>query len=98
MCGVEVSCFVECVLSEVCDLVECGVCEIILLGQNVNVYYGDGFKGGMWFLVDLIWEFDKVDGLECICFIISYLNDMQDDLIVVYGECSKLMLYLYLLV
>lgn len=47
-------------------------------------------------MADLIWELDKVDGLERIRFTTSHPNDMQDDLIAAHGECSKLMPYLHL--
>ena len=94
--GAEVSRPAERVLNEARDLVERGVREITLLGQNVNAYHGDGPKGGTWSLADLIWELDKVDGLERIRFTTSHPNDMQDDLIAAHGECAKLMPYLHL--
>ena len=94
--GAEVSRPVERVLSEARDLVERGVREITLLGQNVNAYHGDGPNGTTWSLADLIWELDKVDGLERIRFTTSHPNDMQDDLIAAHGECKKLMPYLHL--
>ena len=94
--GAEVSRPVERVLSEARDLVERGVREITLLGQNVNAYHGDGPNGATWSLADLIWELDKVDGLERIRFTTSHPNDMQDDLIAAHGECKKLMPYLHL--
>ena len=94
--GAEVSRPAERVLNEARDLVERGVREITLLGQNVNAYHGDGPNGGTWSLADLIWELDKVDGLERIRFTTSHPNDMQDDLIAAHGECAKLMPYLHL--
>ena len=94
--GAEVSRPAERVLNEARDLVERGVREITLLGQNVNAYHGDGPQGGTWSLADLIWELDKVDGLERIRFTTSHPNDMQDDLIAAHGECAKLMPYLHL--
>ena len=94
--GAEVSRPAERVLNEARDLVERGVREITLLGQNVNAYHGDGVNGGTWSLADLIWELDKIDGLERIRFTTSHPNDMQDDLIAAHGECAKLMPYLHL--
>ena len=94
--GAEVSRPVERVLSEARDLVDRGVREITLLGQNVNAYHGDGPNGATWSLADLIWELDKVDGLERIRFTTSHPNDMQADLIAAHGECKKLMPYLHL--
>jgi tRNA-2-methylthio-N6-dimethylallyladenosine synthase len=83
-------------LDEARDLVERGVREITLLGQNVNAYHGAGIDGGEWSLAQLIWELDKVDGLERIRFTTSHPNDMSDDLIEAHGTCSKLMPYLHL--
>ncbi|WP_226552684.1 tRNA (N6-isopentenyl adenosine(37)-C2)-methylthiotransferase MiaB [Celeribacter naphthalenivorans] len=93
--GAEVSRPVARVLDEARDLVERGVREITLLGQNVNAYHGTG-EGGTWGLARLIRELAKVDGLERIRFTTSHPNDMEDDLIVAHGDCDKLMPYLHL--
>jgi tRNA-2-methylthio-N6-dimethylallyladenosine synthase len=93
--GAEVSRPVDRVLDEARDLVERGVREITLLGQNVNAYHGAGAGGDMT-LAGLIWELDKIDGLERIRFTTSHPNDMMDDLIEAHGTCEKLMPYLHL--
>ncbi|WP_066706390.1 tRNA (N6-isopentenyl adenosine(37)-C2)-methylthiotransferase MiaB [Celeribacter ethanolicus] len=93
--GAEVSRPVERVLDEARDLVERGVREITLLGQNVNAYHGAG-EGGTWGLARLIRALAKVDGLERIRFTTSHPNDMEDDLIAAHGDCDKLMPYLHL--
>ncbi|WP_417273129.1 tRNA (N6-isopentenyl adenosine(37)-C2)-methylthiotransferase MiaB [Celeribacter halophilus] len=93
--GAEVSRPAERVLSEARDLVERGVREITLLGQNVNAYHGAG-ESGTWGLARLIRELAKVDGLERIRFTTSHPNDMEDDLIAAHGDCDKLMPYLHL--
>ncbi|MGB0570160.1 MAG: tRNA (N6-isopentenyl adenosine(37)-C2)-methylthiotransferase MiaB, partial [Paracoccaceae bacterium] len=94
--GAEVSRPAERVLQEARDLVERGVREITLLGQNVNAYHGPGADGSEWTLARLIWELDAIDGLERIRFTTSHPNDMQDDLIEAHGTCKKLMPYLHL--
>src|SRR6056297_544807 len=83
------------VLEEARDLVERGVREITLLGQNVNAYHGAG-EGGDWSLARLIRALADIDGLERIRFTTSHPNDMTDDLIAAHGECAKLMPYLHL--
>jgi len=83
------------VLEEARDLVERGVREITLLGQNVNAYHGAG-AGGDWSLARLIWALSDIDGLERIRFTTSHPNDMTEDLIAAHGECAKLMPYLHL--
>ncbi len=89
--GAEVSRPADRILREARELVESGVREITLLGQNVNAYHGHE-KG----LAGLIWALDKVDGLERIRFTTSHPNDMDDALIDAHGTCDKLMPYLHL--
>jgi tRNA-2-methylthio-N6-dimethylallyladenosine synthase len=93
--GVEISRSPERILAEARDLVERGVREITLLGQNVNAYHGAG-DGGDWSLARLIRELAEVDGLARIRFTTSHPNDMGDDLIAAHGEVDKLMPYLHL--
>jgi tRNA-2-methylthio-N6-dimethylallyladenosine synthase len=78
------------------DLVERGVREITLLGQNVNAYHGQGEDGAEWGLARLIRAMAGIDGLERIRFTTSHPNDMDDDLIAAHGDCDKLMPYLHL--
>ncbi len=83
------------VIDEARDLVERGVREITLLGQNVNAYHGAG-EGGEWGLARLIRALAEIDELERIRFTTSHPNDMDDDLIAAHGDCAKLMPYLHL--
>lgn len=83
------------VLQEARDLVERGVREVTLLGQNVNAYHGAGDTGDMT-LAQLIRALAKVDGLERIRYTTSHPNDMDDDLIAAHGEVPELMPYLHL--
>ncbi|MDH2327446.1 tRNA (N6-isopentenyl adenosine(37)-C2)-methylthiotransferase MiaB [Cereibacter sp. SYSU M97828] len=89
--GSEVSRPPERLLNEARDLVERGVREVTLLGQNVNAYHGGG-----WTLAKLVRELAKVDGLERIRYTTSHPNDMEDDLIAAHGDEPKLMPYLHL--
>ena len=89
--GSEVSRPAEKLLAEARDLVERGVAEINLLGQNVNAYLADD-----WTLAKLIREMAKIDGLERIRFTTSHPTDMDDDLIAAHGDVEKLMPYLHL--
>ncbi|MBO6604297.1 MULTISPECIES: tRNA (N6-isopentenyl adenosine(37)-C2)-methylthiotransferase MiaB [Paracoccaceae] len=94
--GAEVSRPVDRLLHEAQDLVERGVREITLLGQNVNAYHGTGPDGAEWGLARLIRRMAEIDGLERIRFTTSHPNDMEDDLIAAHGDCAKLMPYLHL--
>ena len=94
--GAEVSRPVARILEEAQNLVERGVREITLLGQNVNAYHGVGTDGSDQTLAQLIWALNDVEGLERIRFTTSHPNDMQDDLIEAHRDCPKLMPYLHL--
>jgi tRNA-2-methylthio-N6-dimethylallyladenosine synthase len=94
--GAEVSRPVARLLQEARELVERGVREITLLGQNVNAYHGDGPDGAEWGLARLIWALAEIDGLDRIRFTTSHPNDMDDALIEAHGTCDKLMPYLHL--
>ena len=89
--GAEVSRPADQVLAEARGLVERGVREITLLGQNVNAYHGH--DGG---LAGLIRALAGIDGLARIRFTTSHPNDMDDALIAAHGDCEKLMPYLHL--
>ena len=94
--GAEVSRPAARILREAQELVERGVREITLLGQNVNAYHGEGVEGASWSLAQLIWALDEIDGLERIRFTTSHPNDMSDALIEAHANCKKLMPYLHL--
>ncbi|MDV7270827.1 tRNA (N6-isopentenyl adenosine(37)-C2)-methylthiotransferase MiaB [Thioclava sp. A2] len=83
------------VLTEAQKLVDKGVREITLLGQNVNGYHGEG-PDGDWGLARLVRELAKIDGLERIRYTTSHPNDMDDALIAAHAEERKLMPYLHL--
>ncbi|MEQ5872315.1 tRNA (N6-isopentenyl adenosine(37)-C2)-methylthiotransferase MiaB [Sagittula sp. NFXS13] len=89
--GAEVSRPADRVIQEAQDLVERGVREITLLGQNVNAYHGHdaGLDG-------LIRELSKINDLKRIRFTTSHPNDMDEALIAAHGDCEKLMPYLHL--
>ena len=76
---------------EECDrLVQSGVREITLLGQNVNSY-----RGGGGAFADLLYRIDRL-GVERIRFMTSHPKDLSDELIAAYGEIKHLMPNLHL--
>ncbi|MBD1162094.1 tRNA (N6-isopentenyl adenosine(37)-C2)-methylthiotransferase MiaB [Pelagibacterales bacterium SAG-MED12] len=74
------------ILDEAKHLVDNGVKEIILLGQNVNAYNYDNYR-----LSNLIFEIEKLSSIERIRFTTSHPKDMSDDLIEIYEHSKKLM-------
>ncbi|WP_126974718.1 tRNA (N6-isopentenyl adenosine(37)-C2)-methylthiotransferase MiaB [Frigidibacter oleivorans] len=93
--GSEVSRPVDRVLREARALVERGVREITLLGQNVNAYHGAA-ADGVWGLGRLVRDLARIEGLERIRYTTSHPNDMAPDLIAAHAEEPKLMPYLHL--
>jgi tRNA-2-methylthio-N6-dimethylallyladenosine synthase len=89
--GSEVSRPVDRILTEARGLVEKGVRDITLLGQNVNAYHAEGHG-----LARLIRDLARIDGLARIRYTTSHPNDMADDLIAAHGDEPKLMPYLHL--
>ena len=94
--GAEFSRPVERIESEVRQLVEAGVREITLLGQNVNAYHGEGRDGAPRSLGRLIDAVSEIEGLERVRYTTSHPRDMDDELIAVHRDNPKLMPYLHL--
>ena len=93
--GAEVSRSPKHLIAEAQGLVEKGVVEITLLGQNVNGYLFENVGDG-WDLARLISELAKIPDLKRIRFTTSHPNDMSDSLINIFGNEEKLMPYLHL--
>jgi tRNA-2-methylthio-N6-dimethylallyladenosine synthase len=94
--GEEISRPFDDVIAEVVSLAEQGVCEINLLGQNVNAYRGPMHDGQIADLATLIYYVAAVDGVERIRFTTSHPVEFTDSLIQAYAEVPKLANYLHL--
>ncbi len=76
------------ILTEVRQLADEGVREVILLGQNVNSY---GLKSDHEpSFAELIRQVADVDGIDRIRFTTSHPKDMSDELIACFGDIPKL--------
>ncbi|WP_339932672.1 tRNA (N6-isopentenyl adenosine(37)-C2)-methylthiotransferase MiaB [uncultured Brevundimonas sp.] len=84
------------ILTEAGALVERGVREITLLGQNVNAYNGAGPDGDPSTLARLAHALAGIPGLDRLRYTTSHPNDMSADLIAAHGELDVLMPYLHL--
>ena len=93
--GAEVSRPVAQVLAEARGLVEAGVKELTLLGQNVNAYHGDD-KGRVVGLGELAYLLAEIPGLERLRYTTSHPRDMDDALIEAHRDLDILMPYLHL--
>jgi tRNA-2-methylthio-N6-dimethylallyladenosine synthase len=94
--GAEWSRPVEAIRKEARRLVERGVREITLLGQNVNAFNGADLDGQPSTLARLVRRLAGIDGLDRIRYTTSHPADMTDELIAAHGEVSALMPYLHL--
>jgi tRNA-2-methylthio-N6-dimethylallyladenosine synthase len=94
--GSEYSRSVAKIEAEARQLVDAGAKELVLLGQNVNAYHGEGAGGRTASLADLIRSLARLDGVERIRYMTSHPRDMRDDLIAAHAEVPELMPFLHL--
>lgn len=91
--GREVSRLPDRIVGEVQALVESGVREVTLLGQNVNSY---GQKEGLCSFHELLSRMNNIDGLWRIRFTTSHPKDLSDHLIRCFGRLEKLCHHIHL--
>lgn len=94
--GAEVSRDVAEVVTETKRLVDAGVREITLIGQNVNAYRGEDSLGDPWPLERLLEHLSDIDGLERLRYTTSHPVDMTQGLIDAHGALPKLMPFVHL--
>jgi tRNA-2-methylthio-N6-dimethylallyladenosine synthase len=94
--GAEISRSWTAILDEARALVDGGVKEITLLGQNVNAWSGEDDKGVMQGMDGLVRALAAIPELQRIRYTTSHPNDMSDGLIAAHGDCAKLMPFLHL--
>ena len=92
--GRETSRTVEDIVDEVKFLVQDGVKEVMLLGQNVNSY-GKTLTPRRSF-TELLIELNKIRDLKRIRFMTPHPRDITDDFLELYGKLDKLMPQLHL--
>lgn len=94
--GSEVSRPLTQLVEEAKKLVDAGVREVTLLGQNVNAWHGHGPKGEAWGLGDLLYHLADMPGIERLRYTTSHPRDMDERLINAHRDLRKLMPYLHL--
>jgi len=92
--GVEVSRPSTEIIDEIKRLVDKGIKEITLIGQNVNSY-GLKVPGELNFS-QLLYAVSDVDGVERIRYTTSHPRDMGDDVVQAYRDLPKLTSFLHL--
>jgi tRNA-2-methylthio-N6-dimethylallyladenosine synthase len=94
--GSEYSRSVAKIEAEARELARAGAKELVLLGQNVNAYHGEGADGRTASLADLIRTLAAIEGVERIRYMTSHPRDMSDDLIAAHADVPQLMPFLHL--
>ncbi len=83
----------EFILSEIRGLIDTGVKEVTLLGQNVNSY---GQKEGLCSFAELLEKVNVLEGLERIRFTTSHPKDLSMDLMLAFQDLNKLCRHIHL--
>ena len=97
--GSEVSRPVAQIVAEAERLVQAGVREVTLLGQNVNAWHGQGMAKGEvreWGLGELLFRLAEIPGIARLRYTTSHPRDMDDALIAAHRDLPQLMPYLHL--
>ncbi len=81
------------IINEIQRLVQSGVREVTLLGQNVNSY---GKKEGLPTFPQLLNRVHEIQGLKRIRFTTSHPKDLSEDLILAFKELDKLCNHIHL--
>ena len=94
--GAEYSRSLREIVEEARQLAETGTKDLMLLGQNVNAWHGEGLDGAPSDLSRLVAAVAEIDGIERIRYVTSYPSDFTDDMIAMHRDIPKVMPYLHL--
>ena len=84
------------IVDEARQLAATGTKDLMLLGQNVNAWHGEGADGNPSDLSRLVAAVAEIDGIERIRYVTSYPSDFTDDMIAMHRDIPKVMPYLHL--
>lgn len=84
------------ILAEARALLAQGVREIVLLGQNVNAWEGEGLDGRPWRLARLLEALAGLEGLIRLRYTTSHPRDMDEALIAAHRDIPALAPFLHL--
>jgi len=94
--GAEYSRSLREIVEEARQLADTGTKDLMLLGQNVNAWHGEGVDGTPSDLSRLVAAVAEIDGIERIRYVTSYPSDFTDDMIAMHRDIPKVMPYLHL--
>jgi tRNA-2-methylthio-N6-dimethylallyladenosine synthase len=84
------------VLAEARHLAAGGASEIVVLGQNVNAYHGQGPDGESWSLGRLFRALAEIDGVRRLRYMTSHPLEVDDDLAAAHRDVAELMPFVHL--
>ena len=84
------------IVEEARQLAETGTKDLMLLGQNVNAWHGEGKDGTPSDLSRLVKAVAEIDGIERIRYVTSYPSDFTKEMIAMHRDIPKVMPYLHL--
>jgi tRNA-2-methylthio-N6-dimethylallyladenosine synthase len=87
---------VAAIAADVRRLVDHGVREITLIGQNVNAFHGEGPDGTTWPLGRLLQHLAEIPGLLRLRYTTSHPLDVDDSLIEAHRDVAALMPFVHL--
>ncbi|MBR1778362.1 MAG: tRNA (N6-isopentenyl adenosine(37)-C2)-methylthiotransferase MiaB [Alphaproteobacteria bacterium] len=94
--GAEYSRSLKEIVAEARQLAATGTKDLMLLGQNVNAWHGEGLNAEPCDLSRLVKAVAEIDGIERIRYVTSYPSDFTDDMIAMHRDIPKVMPYLHL--
>lgn len=94
--GAEASRPAAAILAEARSLLAGGARELVLLGQNVNAYHGEGPDGRGWSLARLLAALAELEGVLRLRYTTSHPRDMSADLVEAHAAIPTLAPYLHL--
>jgi len=94
--GQETSRPVKAITDDVRRLVDNGVREISLIGQNVNAFHGEGADGKAWPLGRLLEHLAAIPGVLRLRYTTSHPRDVDDSLIEAHRDIDALMPFVHL--
>ena len=84
------------IVAEARQLAATGTKDLMLLGQNVNAWHGEGADGNPSDLSRLVKAVAEIDGIERIRYVTSYPSDFTEAMIAMHRDIPKVMPYLHL--
>ena len=84
------------IIDDVKRLIDNGVRELTLIGQNVNAYHGEGPDGRSWPLGRLLHTLAEIPGVARLRYSTSHPLDVEDSLIEAHRDLDALMPFVHL--